>query len=145
MKILALDIATKTGWAMEGDYGVEDFSIKKDQPNGLRLLKFRHWLSELIVESGPFDLLAYEQQHHRGRAATEVGIGMITEMIAIAALHNVPYKSVHSGKLKKYFTGHGKATKAMMIEAAKELGYEPEDDNVADACLILEYALKHFT
>ena len=151
MKILALDIATKTGWATNNPVaqsGMVDFTIGKagqkmtDAKRALRLLKFKHWLTEFLTMHTKFDLIIYEQQHHRGRAATEVAIGLISEVIKLAGIVGARIESVHSGTLKKFATGHGKAEKAQMIAAAEGFGWKPVDDNEADACLILEYAMK---
>jgi hypothetical protein len=48
---------------------------------------------------------------------------------------------VHTATLKKFSTGSGRANKQDMIKAAKEQGWNPEDDNKADACFLLEYAM----
>ena len=49
---------------------------------------------------------------------------------------------VHTAELKKWATGKGNAGKPRMIEAARARGWEPVDDNEADAQLLLEYSLE---
>ena len=49
MKILGIDSATKTGWAIcdGGEItasGVKDFTKKRGESNGILYLKFRKWL-----------------------------------------------------------------------------------------------------
>jgi Holliday junction resolvasome RuvABC endonuclease subunit len=45
------------------------------------------------------------------------------------------------GEIKKSFTGKGNAPKEAMIAEARRRGYEPVDDNEADAIAILELKL----
>jgi Holliday junction resolvasome RuvABC endonuclease subunit len=87
------------------------------------------------------DVICYEQAHHRGGAATACCVGLVTEVLAFAAERNIEVMPVHSATLKKFATGSGRANKSQMIKAAKARGWNPQDDNEADACLILEYAL----
>ena len=83
MRILALDLATKTGWALwDGariESGVQDFSKKRGESNGMLFLNFNHWLSRIVNATAgiptPVDLLVYEQAHYRGGAATEICVG----------------------------------------------------------------------
>lgn len=41
---------------------------------------------------------------------------------------------------KKHFAGHGGASKAMVINACRDRGWTPKNDNEADALGILDYA-----
>ena len=79
--------------------------------------------------------------HHRGGAATACCVGLVTEIQAFAAEHNIEIMPVHTASLKKFATGSGRANKLEMIEAAKARGWDPVDDNEADACSLLDYAL----
>ncbi|MCK5343663.1 MAG: hypothetical protein KAR20_09675, partial [Candidatus Heimdallarchaeota archaeon] len=60
MNILALDVATKTGWCNNDADGVWDFSIKRDESSGVRLLRFKAKLKELFNLSKP-DLVVFER------------------------------------------------------------------------------------
>lgn len=145
MNILALDCATKTGWALFTDgctrTGVQVFDLKRGESPGMRFLRFRAWLNEIKSLSGKVDVVAYEAAHHRGGAATQLCVGMVTDVLAWAADIGAETMPVHTGTLKKFATGRGNAGKPEMVQAAKDLGYDPEDDNEADACLLLEYVL----
>lgn len=46
---------------------------------------------------------------------------------------NIPFGYVTTTRLKKYATGSGSASKQQMIDAAREVGCRPGDDNQADA------------
>lgn len=100
-------------------------------------------------------VIVYEQPHHRGGHATEVLVGMTTRIQEFAAEIGAEHAAVHTGTLKKWATGNGRAGKADMIEAAKRWLWnesfvphrdlaaylaEPMDDNEADALLLLAWA-----
>jgi Holliday junction resolvasome RuvABC endonuclease subunit len=143
MKILALDLGTKTGWAMlEGgriESGVQISDVKRGESPGMRYIRFNRWLEE-IADPKP-DVIVFEQAHHRGGAATETAAGFSTRVLEFCARHGIEHSSVHSATLKKFATGSGRAEKADMIARARER-FKPDlaDDNEADALWILEWA-----
>ncbi len=144
MKILALDCATKTGWALyDGrllESGVQDFSKRRGDSNGMMFLRFRKWLADLITEHSP-GAVVYEQSHHRGGAATEIGVNLTGRVQEICADMSIEFSSVHTATLKKWATGHGKADKGqMMARAVTIIGRPPIDDNEADAVMLAAYA-----
>jgi len=145
--ILALDLATKTGWAFRqsriglGRSGVQDFSLRRGESHGLIFLRFRKWLAEFLIP-GEKIFICHEQAHHRGGAATALCSGLIAETQAFAAEHGFEIMPVHSKTLKKFATGYGNADKATMIQKAIEAGFNPVDDNEADAIHLLRYAFQ---
>ena len=145
MKILTLDMATKTGWAsnVHGQRsGVIEFALKRGESPGMRFLRCRAWLNDIWkLLDGQVEVIVYEQAHHRGGAATSVCVGLVTEVQAFAAEHGIELMPVHTATLKKFATGNGRASKADMIQAARERGWNVQDDNEADAVLLLEHAL----
>lgn len=141
MRILGLDCATKTGWALSEDgkiieSGVQDFTKKRGDSNGMMFLRFRTWIGNMIVMHG-VKVCAYEQAHHRGGAATEVCVNLTGRVQEECVAHGIEYTPVHTTTIKKFATGKGNADKALMIEAAaKFLGRHPIDDNEADAVML---------
>lgn len=146
MNILALDCATQTGWAalVDGavESGVQTFDVRRGESRGMRFLRFRAWLLEMIDRVQP-GAIVYEQAHHRGGAATEVGVGLATRVMEIACEKEIEYQTVHTGTLKKYATGKGNAGKPLMIAAAEVRwpGQVVEDDNQADALHLLAWMI----
>jgi len=154
LPILALDLATKTGWALkdrEGRLasGVQAFELKRGESRGMRFLRFRKWLNEMLelgqlgkkysdTEAG---VIVFEQAHHRGGHATELCVGLVTDVLAEAARHKLEHMPVHTGALKKWATGKGNSGKPVMIARAKVLfpAVDIIDDNHADALLLLSY------
>jgi Holliday junction resolvasome RuvABC endonuclease subunit len=47
------------------------------------------------------------------------------------------------GTIKRHATGNGNASKEAVIAAVRSLGFDPADDNEADALALLDGALKH--
>lgn len=153
---LALDLATKTGWAMRDRSGqvisgVQEFDLKRGESNGMRFLRFRKWLNEMF-KLGQFGkeisaelpgLVVYEQAHHRGGFATELALGLVTHTQSEAARYGLEYMPVHTASLKKWATGSGRAGKPEMIAKAEELAGDTKiiDDNHADALLLLHFGL----
>lgn len=150
MKILSLDLATRTGWATnipEGHItsGVDTFDVKRGESPGTRYLRFVQWLREKIEIIDPI-IVYYEKAHHRGGAATEVAAGFATHLQSTLAELRVNHAAVHTGTLKKHATGKGNANKEDMIVACqKAFHITPIDDNEADAIWLLDYGLKELT
>ena len=53
----------------------------------------------------------------------------------------IPYEGCEVGEIKKYITGHGRATKSDVVKAVSNLGFSPADDNEADGISILLLAI----
>lgn len=145
MKILSLDLATQTGWALYDngniDLGTAVFELKRGESSGMRFLRCRSWLREMKKLLGQIDLIVYEQPHQRGGYPTQVAMGLVAEVLSFAARANVTTTSVHGTALKKWATGKGNAKKKEMIIEAKSRGHIVANDDEADAVLMLEYAL----
>jgi len=155
LRILAIDPATRTGWATNSRSGIEsgvrEFDLRRGESPGMRFLHFRHWL-EVLAEATGAEVLVFEQAHHRGGAATELGVGFATRVMEVAAARGIEYRSCHTATLKKYATGAGNADKERMIEAA--LARFPQRRNggrgggltndEADALLLLSWGMDGF-
>jgi len=144
LSILAIDQATKTGWALltfSGNIisGVQDFKRRRGESSGMIFLRFEKWLDEITAG---VNVIYYEQAHHRGGAATAIGAGLVAIILKYAAENDIETCSVHSGSLKKFAIGSGKASKAEMFEAAKKYKADVQDDNEADALHMLHYAIQ---
>lgn len=152
MNILALDMATVTGWAtlIDGriESGVQNFTKRRGESNGMLFLRFNAWINSLGVNGVgerhyKFDLVVYERAHHRGGAATEIGVGLMTRAQEYAAHIGAEYMAIHTASLKKYATGSGRASKKDMIAwATAKMGRLIEDDNEADALGLLHLAMQ---
>ncbi|MGS4947573.1 crossover junction endodeoxyribonuclease RuvC [Meridianimarinicoccus sp. RP-17] len=146
--IVALDLGTKTGWALRSHGGLITSGTVSFRPGrfdggGMRYLRFSNWLTELDRLSGPIAAIWFEEvRAHRGVEASHVYGGLMATLTAWAELRGVPYEGVAVGSIKRHATGKGNAPKEAMIAAARARGFSPADDNEADAIAILHWALE---
>lgn len=149
MNILSLDLGTNTGWAVLRDgvknNGSMSFTPKRGESPGMRFLRFSAWLSEICGLIGDVGLIVYEMPHNRGGAATHIAHGLVAEVEKWQAQHpNAQITSCHSATLKKWATGKGNATKDQMLAEASERGWTVNNDDEADAALMLEWVIDRF-
>lgn len=148
IRILALDMATRTGWATNLPVpcsGVQDFSLKRGESPGMRFLRFHRWLEHIYELTDP-QVVAFEQAHHRGGAATSVALGLQAHLLSWCAEHDIEHVPCHTATLKKFATGKGNANKEAIKKAyVRKWGKEPIDDNEADAKWLLEWAINEFS
>lgn len=153
MEILALDVATKMGWAHStGQSGVWDFSIKRDESGGLRLMRFRAKLEE-IEALGGVDLVAFE-------AARHAMPGMQGALVAQSELQgvlkewcqskNIDFKGYSPTAIKKHALSDVKGkkrTKQKMVQAAENKWPHLKiiDDNHADALWLLDLVMQEYS
>lgn len=146
MRILALDTATRTGFATNCAGGVEsgvmDFSLRRGESAGMRYVRFREWLNAMLASLKP-ELVAYEMPggHFLSGSAAEVAYSLVSRVQECCQVAGVDYVGVNPRTLKRYATGRGNADKAAMIQAARERfeRHDLTDDNEADSLLILDW------
>ena len=140
-KILALDVATHCGWAVSHEiYGVWDLSPKRDESAGMRLIRFRYKLKE-VIEKEKINLVVFERPGGRHVGAVIVHSELQGQVKVVCEDLSIPYRGYSSQEIKKFATGKGNANKVAMIDAAKDkLGYPGKNDNEADALWLLELA-----
>ena len=142
--ILAIDAATKTGWCLWSngkivESGTEDFSKQRGESNGMMFLRFRIWLTRMLLRN--ITLVIYEMAHHRGGAATEICVNLTGRVQEMCSELKIEYTAVHTATLKKWATGDGRADKGeMMVQAGNILGRKPIDSNEADTVMMAAFA-----
>lgn len=87
-----------------------------------------------------FDVVFYERPFARGMAATRAGWGLAGVLEAVAMNFQVPCVEMPPATLKVFATGSGKASKEDMTAAAQIMGYDGDNEHVADAWCGLRYA-----
>lgn len=133
MKILALDIATKTGWCSPTDSGVWDFKPKRGESEGMRCIRFRTAVIRVLTNE-PIDVIAYERAAGFHKGALIVESEMIGVLKTIALDEGVELCCKSATEIKKFATGKGNAKKLDMIESCiNRYEVTPIDDNHADA------------
>ena len=146
--ILALDLGSTTGWAIRNSrcrilHGTAEFRPTRFEGGGMRYLRFGKWLDRTLDVTGGIDAIHYEEvRRHAGTDASHVYGGLLATLTAWCEDRSIPYGGVPVGTIKRFATGKGNADKAAMIAAIRERGFEPVDDNEADAIAILLWALE---
>ena len=153
MKIIALDLGTKTGFCF-GDtfnggedlssrnHGMKDFSLKGNDVRGDRFLKFHIWFRDLVKGQLPDKVFFEDVKRHSSNLSARVYCGLLSQVEMICVAEGVECHGIGVGTIKKYMTGNGRASKDDMIDAVKAKGLSPYDDNDADAISLFFLACK---
>ena len=144
-RILALDVATHCGWAIDRNiYGVWDLTPKRDESIGMRLIRLRSKLNQ-ILESEKINLVVFERPGGFHKGAMIVQSELQGQIKVVCEDLKIPYRAYSSQEIKKFATGKGNAGKQVMIKAAREkLGYSGTSDDEADALWLLELAKSEY-
>lgn len=147
MNILAIDPATKCGWAHStGASGTWDLSIRRDESAGMRLIRFRSKLQTML--SCGIELVVYEAARH---AAPKMQGALVVQATLQGILtlwcedNSIEYRGYSPTEIKKHATGKGNANKDAMIAAARERWAGVTDDNQADALWLLDLATREYS
>jgi len=158
MRILALDLGGRCGWALYNNGKVTSGMWKlvrtttkkfKEHP-GYRFVRFNAELEKIEYHKGKLDHVFYEEVHaHAGTDAAHI-YGAFRGLLMFYCDNRyppIPYGSFGVGTIKKRATGKGNAKKPQMIRAAnakllKNLKRKTNDDNEADALWILKLAME---
>jgi hypothetical protein len=145
--VLALDLATNTGWALRSANhqivsGTISFRPSRYDGGGIRYLRFRNWLDSVAADAAGLGVVHYEEvRRHLSTDAAHVHGGLLATLTSWCEQHGIPYQGVPVGTIKRHITGKGNADKQAVIAAVRERGFSPADDNEADAIAILLWAI----
>lgn len=153
MSILAIDIATVTGWASCSP--IRSGSVAFPGDLGEFCWNFENWLQASIEKFRPI-MLAIEQPivvHGKTNFSTTsrlVGAYAIARKVAYD--HELETIEATPSQWRKHFIGRGSAPlgvlnkrkwlKAAVIDECCRRGWNPTDDNAADALGLLSYAME---
>jgi len=145
--VIGIDPGAATGYAevTQYDHGMSTIDLGKDQPYGARLAKLWFALEDPLVGrvSSSTILVCYEQPAMmQGKAGQQIA-GYLAVIQLFCELHGIASYPVNQSTLKAFVRGKtshkGKMTKDVMIDAAYDYGFEPADDNQADALWLARY------
>ena len=146
MNILALDVATKTGFAASsGESGVWDFKLKPDDSRNIRLVNFRNKVSHALI-GWEINLVIFESTVNKKQYGNSVADELVGVLKVLCEDMGIDTTSRAPSQIKKFATGKGNADKTLMINTARStFPYEKIiDDNHADAKFLLQLAEKEF-
>ena len=153
--ILALDLATRTGWALgrPGDATPLSGSVRfarEGASMGAVFAGCRNWLGqfldehddvELIVFEAPMDPMLFVGRPRRPETARQlIGLAAIVEERTYDRGYDV--REARVSDIRRHFIGANlkrRAAKDATIEACRRLGWAPVDDNAADALALWHY------
>lgn len=143
MRILSLDLATRTGFAhTDGTVGAKQFDWA-GKPNGYRWIEFYNWLINMLGMHDT-EVIAYEasvfQKGHAGHVANALVACLEIACVRHTKRH-LRMKGYAVSTIKKHATGSGRATKEDMLAAAQKRGMDLKDHDALDALFLLDLAL----
>lgn len=148
--ILALDLATTTGWC-HGLPGAETPRIgviRLRPPAAAGRAYYGHigagmeeWLCDLIPVINP-RLIVYEAPllRHKGAAAARIALGLAMIVETVAYQHDVRIMENHAGNTRKLVMGKGNPTKEQIIDWCSARGWDTPTHDAADAALLWQLA-----
>jgi Holliday junction resolvasome RuvABC endonuclease subunit len=144
--VLALDIATYTGYYSVHESGVWNFTESKKRNDNKQHKDFRDTLLSFIKDYGILQIVAEDvnvNNHFRDMRKLSEFRGILLEICDELNLPEPEFINVAT--LKKWATGNGKAGKPDMMQACiDKYRYTPVDDNAADACHLFHYYIRKY-
>lgn len=148
--IVALDLGSQTGWAACLRTGaiISDsvsLAIGRHMSTGAKFLGLSRLLDQIETRCDGIDLLVLENvMSHKGTIASQMYGGFVATVTAWCEKRGISCAGVPVGTIKKFATGHGNASKPMMVEFARSKGVDVKDHNQADALALLFWAVEHY-
>lgn len=148
MMILAFDLATNTGVA----YGrpgerptMESVNMGVTQPQRFAQAML---MTRRLCKSVKPDIIVIEAPLAAGgggaAARAEIAMGLRGCVIGMAFLESIPVSQYAASTIRKHFIGHGgmkrKEAKRAALVRCKQLGWNPLNDDEADAAALWDYA-----
>ena len=146
--ILALDLGTSTGWALQSPdgtitSGTVSFRPSRYDGGGMRYVRFRAWLDGVADDEPDIAAIHFEEvRRHLSTDSSHIYGGQLATLTAWCEQRSIAYQGVPVGTIKRFITGKGNADKIAVTEAIRARGYSPADDNEADAISILLWVLE---
>lgn len=157
-RILALDLGTACGWALAADgkvalceapykdgisYGTFDLRHGRFAGGGVRFVRFKEQLSNFteLADEVVFEIV----RRHRGTDAAHVYGGLLAILTAWCEENAIPYSGRTVQEIKIFSAGKGNADKAAVVSAVRKWGFDPKNDNEADAIALLRLRLSEMS
>src|SRR5438552_1772326 len=109
--ILALDLGTTTGWALQLpggriESGTASFRPSRYDGGGMRYLRFRGWLDSIAADVAGIGAIYFEEvRRHIGTDAAHIHGGFLAILTAWCEQSKVPYQGVPVGTIKRFIAG----------------------------------------
>lgn len=151
MRVLALDIATTTGFAVDGDGAAPRTGTFRVRGGGNALgpagFSFGQWLHNSI-QAFEVEAVAFEAPLMGGKGVVMnantsrllIGLAFMVETVAHGSRMQCFEATVQ--QVRKHFLGHGRPSnpKQATIVRCRQFGWQVRDHNAADAAALWAYA-----
>jgi Holliday junction resolvasome RuvABC endonuclease subunit len=146
--LITFDTATVTGWAFLAQPGAVPLYGKfsaKAEGTGKTLSRFRKAVERKMVEHGPHTVGVEKPIKTRRDSVDRLVLlySFVGVVQMVCAEFGAFYHEAESQTVAKHFIGHGglerEDKKFATIKRCRLLGWDPQDDNVADALALLDY------
>ena len=144
-RILALDLAMHTGWAMSDLPGQPVWGCWKLAPpaqTDAALLSLKAWVLVTIAEGAtevwierPLPAIAAT---HQRTSAFLMALATVARLCTIE--QGLRFREVHAATARKAVVGRGNASKPEVRDWCASQGWAVTDHNAADALVVLRYA-----
>lgn len=144
--LLALDVATHTGYYSIHGFGTWNFTESKKRNDNKQHKDFRDTIMRFIQDHSIKQIVAEDinvNKHFSDMRKLSEFRGILFEICDELNLPEPAFINVST--LKKWATGNGRASKQEMIQACiDKYKFYPTDDNVSDACHLYYYYIRKF-
>lgn len=134
-RVIALDASTTKAGIAYPDGRLDTLKPPPKAKGGDRLLWWQTTYEVIFADHRP-NVVVVEDSFSRHMAATKVLQQAQGVLLAAIAGTGAVLQAPKPTQLKKAATGNGNASKADMIAAAQALGFDPANDDEADAALL---------
>lgn len=145
-ELLALDIATHTGYFSVHGSGTWNFTESKRRNNNKQHKDFRDTVMGFIVQHNIKHIVAEDinvNNYFSDMRKLSEFRGILFEVLDELNLPEPTFINVAT--LKKWATGNGRASKQEMMDACiRNYQFHPSDDNVSDACHLYHYFIRKY-
>lgn len=149
MRVIGIDQGDYLGWAAgsksEGALacGLIDTSARRFDSIGARFLRMERALRELFAKYTPGLVVIEEHRAHKGVQAAQMLAGRTGIILKLCAEMNIEHMGVPVATAKVFGTGTGRASKELMVAAARKKypHLEIATDDVADALHFMAWGI----
>lgn len=161
--VLALDLATTTGFAVDGPSRNSrgepvpisgSFragpAIQGELEYGATYVAFRDWLVDLCAVHQPRHAIFEAPLPFAGGSTMKAGVSSpatVRKLLGFAAIAEetltrleIDTLEANVQSVRKHFCGHAHAKKPEVVRTCRMLGWHPGDDNAADALALWDFA-----
>jgi Holliday junction resolvasome RuvABC endonuclease subunit len=153
MIIVALDLASQTGVAVGEPASKPILFTEKlglsGCHHGERMAEAMRMMNRIIKQYEPSLIVLEAPLKLPGTRADieQVLMGLRGCVMGVAHMHHIQFEQHAVQTIRKHFIGHGrlkrKAAKAATIARCKQLGWNPRNDDEADAAALWDLACSH--